>query len=712
MHNPRQNAHRRLGLRGVLFAPLLLAASLSARFAAGAAADAESALGLGPWRDDPYTVIQPQAGTHALAIWQISHDWDVGEGNWKKNPFSANGRYVHFMYAPRHESDPYKTLQKGRVLYDLHLQRSRRVALNDWLWAWESDWAFLQRPEGPGGLGPLLKWDLDSGEVSVAHPAFGKPLAVGAGDRYLFASMSAGSAEEGPLTRLDIETGELKPLPYQVSPRLECHPFDPVIALQKNNYRLEPDGARSLLAYNGFLDLDGRFIAEGFDPALAAHTNWSGGGAWFVSGDGPLMGRRWDAGWPVDWECLSSVRVKDPQMCGLHRGLCVGFSDLLVETIDVRTGEHTPMNYAYSGMVLPREMAGDQSHLYDIEAHGSPDGTKIYWSGTCDIANLSATRLTEAVRENADSLPVESTEGFPPSGIVVVDGLYAAAYRSKTPHSFDGVEGGTEGTRWQALKAGWTVVPISALNLADGGGIGRPRLRNSFVTAARLPDPPALAIEGGGIALYPGAHHRETRAYRFRIDGRDAGETAADSPWTAPQSGSLRAAAVEWSNLQSEWSAPVECRAGQTIAPRAERPAWLDEPKTETVSSDPRIERVFSPRGLALEEREYDSRGQLVRRDVLSETTGKICKSERYEQGKIAERRHFDDQGAVLFRETYGADGWKTEDWRAVSDGEIALSFEKGVPVERVIVSRNAKGETQREVWRPTGKPKEWIKIE
>ncbi len=543
MHNPRQNAHRRLGLRGVLFAPLLLAASLSARFAAGAAADAESALGLGPWRDDPYTVIQPQAGTHALAIWQISHDWDVGEGNWKKNPFSANGRYVHFMYAPRHESDPYKTLQKGRVLYDLHLQRSRRVALNDWLWAWESDWAFLQRPEGPGGLGPLLKWDLDSGEVSVAHPAFGKPLAVGAGDRYLFASMSAGSAEEGPLTRLDIETGELKPLPYQVSPRLECHPFDPVIALQKNNYRLEPDGARSLLAYNGFLDLDGRFIAEGFDPALAAHTNWSGGGAWFVSGDGPLMGRRWDAGWPVDWECLSSVRVKDPQMCGLHRGLCVGFSDLLVETIDVRTGEHTPMNYAYSGMVLPREMAGDQSHLYDIEAHGSPDGTKIYWSGTCDIANLSATRLTEAVRENADSLPVESTEGFPPSGIVVVDGLYAAAYRSKTPHSFDGVEGGTEGTRWQALKAGWTVVPISALNLADGGGIGRPRLRNSFVTAARLPDPPALAIEGGGIALYPGAHHRETRAYRFRIDGRDAGETAADSPWTAPQSGSLRAAA-------------------------------------------------------------------------------------------------------------------------------------------------------------------------
>ncbi|MCX7014795.1 MAG: hypothetical protein NTW86_19980 [Candidatus Sumerlaeota bacterium] len=705
---------------------------LLASLALDAAAEAETSdpsvlLGLAEWRDDPYSIIPPRAGMQAAAIWQISRDWDAAQGNWKKNPFSADGRYVHFTYCPRSTGDPFRTVKTGRVLYDLHLQRSRRVALDRWIWAWRHNWAFLSAPRGRSGLGPLLKWDLDTGQVAVAHPAFGEPLAVSADDRFVFASMSESSGEEGPLTRLDTETGELRVLPYLVSPRLECHPFEPVIALQKNNYRLEPDGAKRLLPYNGFLDLEGRFLSGAFDPALAAHTNWSGGGEWFVSGDGPLMGRRWDAGWPADWECLSAERVKDPQMCGLHKGYCVDFSNTQIDLVDVRTGEQTPLNHTLSGMVLPATMEGDLSHLYDVEAHGSPDGTKVYWSGTCDLAHAAMTRLTQTAREGDASMAVESTEGFPDSGVVVVDGLYAVGYRSKSPAEFDGIALGVEGTRKTALKAGWPVVPLSAMNLVEGEGLGRPRLRNSFITVARPPDPPALRREAGDISLYPGAHHQETRAYRFRLNGRDAGETDGKASWRVPENGRLEAAAVEWSNLRSEWSDAIAAEAGAWVRPRPERPAWLDAPTTETFvlrgKEEARIsaeearanpperwgERIVAPRGVVVERREHAGRF-LARREIVREYSGRTCKLEVYANGRLAERQHFDSDGAVIFREVYAPDGWKTEDWRATGDGSITMRFDKGLPVEKTTETRDEKGRVKTETGRITGKPKEWAK--
>ena len=719
-----------LALQFVIFLSLLL---LPRAFAHSK--EARSLLGIEPWEKAPYTVIKPREGMTALAIWQITHDWDMNEGCWKKNPWSANGRYVRFSSRPRRKDSPFPYLlgRACRVLYDLHLQRRRKVKAYHWQWAWRHNRAYIMAPRGFLRLGPLVKWDLDTEECAIVHPAFGRPFTVSHDDRYVFAKMTKDNGKHGPPTRLDTRTGKLKAFPYKLLSMNNCNPRYPVMSLQKVVYRLMPNGDKQFLANNGFLDLNGRFISACHHLTLRGHRSWGAGGDWYVIGDGPLYGRRWNAGFPANWECLSVFPVKDTQMCGLRRRYVVNYSNTRLHVADVRTGEDFPLNYTLSGMAFPRTVKGDHSGLYDVEAHGSPDGTKVYWSGTCDIANTQITWLTDwAIPGKTKALKVRSTEGFSDSGVVLVRSIFGVAYRRKTATSFEGITLGAGNTRIRECKKRWYLVPLSAINITDGKSFGRPRLRNSFITLFRHPDTPFLEKGPRGVTLYPGEYHQETRAYRFRLNQGKAVESDMKRPWAAAADGSLQVAAVEWCGLASKWSKPVRVTAGTRVTLSPERPPRLDAPRIIAYTLDgekerplsrgevkraPRrrwFERVINPQGEIIETREYAG-ADLVKRHIISERTGKLCKTEFYANGKLVKREHYNTEAPPLYvpdgqffhRETYDADGWKTTDYHVLWKSKTTILFEKGVPIKKLVVKT---GSSAPRVYKPKEKGWGWVR--
>ena len=82
------------------------------------------------------------------------------------------------------------------------------------------------------------------------------------------------------------------------------------------------------------------------------------------------------------------------------------------------------------------------SGFHDNDAKGSPDGTKIVFSGTYDLKDAPVTEISADVSDPlADSIPVVSTEGFSESGRLSVQNE-VIGYKRKTPVSFEGLTRG------------------------------------------------------------------------------------------------------------------------------------------------------------------------------------------------------------------------------------------------------------------------------
>ena len=184
--------------------------------------------------------------------------------------------------------------------------------------------------------------------------------------------------------------------------------------------------------------------------------------------------------------------------------------------------------------------AGDLSDHYDADAKGSPDGTKICFVSNFSFYDMPFTWIEKTTSETDDEIIVHSTEGFPPSGQLVIQGE-VISYQSIGPKVFEGVTRNVYQTRrYPFLKKGWYVTPFDGqlLSLDErrrasepgqylidllGGNEVHPllwqRQTDVYVSVIRLPDPPFLLLTPSGVTVVPGENHRETRGYIITCNG-------------------------------------------------------------------------------------------------------------------------------------------------------------------------------------------------
>ena len=119
--------------------------------------------------------------------------------------------------------------------------------------------------------------------------------------------------------------------------------------------------------------------------------------------------------------------------------------------------------------------SGDHSGPYDIDAKGSPDGTKIAFITNYDLKNGPYTKITKDV--TGDRIIVRSTDGFPEKGLLVsvthaigLTGFHTEvlSYDRKTDTSFEGL---TRGFMKRRFQARWQVKPLPHLKRDSSPGI-------------------------------------------------------------------------------------------------------------------------------------------------------------------------------------------------------------------------------------------------
>jgi hypothetical protein len=277
------------------------------------------------------------------------------------------------------------------------------------------------------------------------------------------------------------------------------------------------------------------------------------------------------------------------------------------------------------------------SGLHDNDAKGSPDGTKVVLSCNYDLKDGPVTWISADVADPAaDRIPVESTAGFPPSGMLSVQNE-VIGYRRITPTSFEVLtrcmldtmpctgsmledlsperrdlyvlrpDNDIQFDRSTAetlqpylnkplyLSKGIVVTSFDARIIPEKNRevslIPARYTRESFpgdydsilkwqrqtdvyVAVIRRPDRPFLRAVAGEYELIPGENHWEIRGYYLFRDGSRVTKVpvAPGTLFILPGPGEYRAVAVEWSGLESEKSDPVQAADAGKIRVRRDKP--------------------------------------------------------------------------------------------------------------------------------------------
>ena len=149
-----------------------------------------------------------------------------------------------------------------------------------------------------------------------------------------------------------------------------------------------------------------------------SHFSWSGDGSYFLAGNGPVRGRKWNEPLPANIHFLANITMGDICPCGFSgRWICgsTGGGRGPLRVADTRSGDGWIATKTYSFLCFPGSQ--DNSGPYDIDAKGSPDGTKIAFVSTYDLKDGPATEVAEDFA--GDRIVVRSTEGFPAKGRLV-----------------------------------------------------------------------------------------------------------------------------------------------------------------------------------------------------------------------------------------------------------------------------------------------------
>jgi hypothetical protein len=223
-----------------------------------------------------------------------------------------------------------------------------------------------------------------------------------------------------------------------------------------------------------------------------AHFAWSGDGTYFLPGNGPLRGRRWDEPLPANIHFLANISVGDVCPCGFSgRWICgsTGGGTGPLQIADLRSGEGRMVLPSHSFLCFP---AGrDNSGPYDIDAKGSPDGTKIAFVSTFDLQHGPSAQVLPGSGD--DEIRVDSTQGFPDVGELVNPAGFGGevlAYAERTPTSFRRLTRGLYGTDGQSpLRSDRMLIAFDGTqrewNSSRERTTGRPEDTSSFATVWR-----------------------------------------------------------------------------------------------------------------------------------------------------------------------------------------------------------------------------------
>jgi len=534
--------------------------------------------------------------------------------------------------------------------------------------------------------------------------------------------------------RIPIKGGQ--PGPLEVGGQLEGNPGHPKAYTRISNY------FRPFKPTRLFFDPDGGAIGVASTCLQQCHQSWSGAGGWYLFGNQPMKGRRWDEPFPSNQHYLSAMSCGD--ICRgakTDRYLVGSGATGMIVFADLRSGGgkvvvpealsfiHDSPNYMYSG----------SSALFDNDAKGSPDGTKICFVSTYDLKDGPIARITTASSaKTGPGIHVDSTAGFPESGRLSIRDE-VMGYERKTAVTFEGLTRGLYSTgrphfrklpeeklqkiseHPSDLKAGWVVTSFDARlipeaqreqmavpprfahkKFADAGSpLMWQRRTDVYIAVARKPDRPWLRQTAAGAQLVPGELHFETRGYRILRDGQPMVDNllAPGARLELPGDGEYAAVAVEHSGLASVPSNAVRLQDAAVLTALAEAPQdfswtrdrWLvdgQETDEQAAKAAPKATREILHRYDGVIHREWWVKGALVRRHDL-DLDGKPIRRLFYEAGRLTRREYHSAAGEHVTTELFDADGYITESvhnrngrewnhWWYVKGTPVKLKTERG----------------------------------
>jgi hypothetical protein len=659
-----------------------------------------------------------QSGSRAIEVWRITNDPKVRDyANYHNTKcWSPDGRYICFTHYAADKNE-YGTKRAAEVhLADIHTGKD--ITIDHGIqprWANHHNWLLYMRvgPEqkDPITEGPqIMRYDVAAGKRARIADGFEYLKETDYADRWVYGiiKLADGSRKGVRVPIVQNSQHEILPGDWQAGYNsLYVNPAHPLIVSRDHGYLdyhyASPGTTDIPFVARHFLDhdLEGEIMSKPFPIMDGTHFAWSGNGSYFLVGNGCVRGRKWDEALPSNIHFLANIHMGDIGACGSSgRWVCgssIGGGGAL-RIADLRSGDGWEVMNPYSFLCYPSKK--DNSGAYDINAKGSPDGTKIAFVSTYDLKNGPATRLT--ANHTGDCIQVESTKGFPDQGELVYQsgfGGEVVGYSSKTADCFKGISRGRYGTSsTSSMKKGKSVTSFKSLVIAEKQrkGLALPsrkiqsivknndsplmwqRSSDIYIAVVRLPDRPYLQLADGTINLIPGENHREIRGYIIYCDGRSItnNPVPSGSSFILPRSGTYTTVAIEWSGLRSKHSIPLKISGEITLNILSHPPddfSWtysrslpVNETmtdKNENVEYDTVREVLHVYDGVI--QRDFFRHGQLVERQDLNHIKI-VTRRLRYINGHLHRREYFNEDAKLVSTEIFS------------TNGEIVESIRKG----------------------------------
>lgn len=662
-------------------------------------------------------IFQTPNNGHNLGVWRITHDPTVRDwANYHNTQcWSPDGRYLCYTH------DAGNKTGSEVHLYDLQEDKDRLVDRGDTpRWARQQNWLFyrqLVKDTASDRYNSHIFWlDLATGKTTrIAQEPDELELGeTDADDQWLYGGRlhrdkaSGGKSRSG--LRIRIAASPLvENLPLVKGYQFMTNPRHPVF------FTRWKQGGGDFTASRNWYDLDGRNERIAAPMIQNCHFSWLGSGEYLMFGNGQVRGRRWSEPFPSNLHFLAATTCGDISPCGRSgRFVCGGHGNIA----DLRSGDGWHVINFFNIICFPSDV-GDASEIYDADPKGSPDGTKIAFVTNYDLKAGAFTFLDAHAPTDGAALRVQSTDGFPDSGSLVI-GREVISYRRKTKTTFEGLARKLHNTAEALLKAGAAVTSFEARCLTSEqwqrqtgpskamrasipdskSPLARQRQTNIHVVVVRRPDRPHLRAVGGSAQLVPGEEHYETGGYHLMRDGRRITEKLLPAGGTIElQPGEYRAVAVERSGLESEPSPPLRVATPEKLQLLADPPkdfSWTSERWLENGSVR---EIVHLHDGVI--QHEWYRDGQLACCHDLN-TEGKAIRRLTFENGKLAQREYHDREGKLVSREMFDTAGFITESIRFVQPGESPAEhdhwwYDRGMPVRQT--TKNGEFVKQGDQW-------------
>ena len=655
----------------------------------------------------------PARDGEAIELWRVTHDPLARDhANYHNTQcWSPDGRYLSYVHYAANDKE-YGAQSASEVhLFDMFTQKDTLIDRGDSpRWANKHNWLFYARvhpQDGPkSGKGTQVIWlDLASGQKTRIAYGVSYFKETDCNDRWLYGQRipKSGRREAVRIPIREDSGPEVLPGRWGVGYNsLNINPAHPMIVSRDHNYTdyyYATPGARDIpfVARHFFdHDLAGGSATPAFPMMDGSHFAWSGDGIYFLAGNGPVRGRLWNKALPANIHFLANITMGDICPCGFSgRWLCgsTGGGRGPLRVADTRSGDGWIATKTYSFLCFPGSR--DNSGPYDIDAKGSPDGTKIAFVSTYDLKDGPATEITGDFA--GDRIRVRSTAGFPTQGRLVNPAGFGGevlGYQRKTATSFIGITRGLYGTNGKArLNRGQTLTSFATMLIAEQdrkpgilpaksirsmvGDMDSPlmwqRSSDLYIAVVRFPDRPHLRRSAQGVELIPGENHWEIAGYHlFHGDERITPEPLAPGrSMSLSKKGTYSAVAVEWSGLQSKRSLPLEMHAASMLRVLASDPSDFSWTRScyrvdvREVSAEEAAQSLQAIREIVhlhdgVIHREWLQQGKVTKRHDLN-SQGRPTRQLYYRDGRLLKREYYTQGGDHVSTELFDGQGFITE---------------------------------------------------